>query len=109
MTADPFVAGELPSQYAEVHQVPAVQRLLREQVDMQFADIRVLLRLPDVRIAPHVGCNLAATSMIFNQISGFSIWFFHNRQAQRILGRERRQHRRDPLSGQRFEAFVRAY
>lgn len=106
---DPFASGELPSAYEEARALPAVRRLLREQVDMQFADLRVLLRLPSDDIAPHVGCNLTAASMIFNQISGFSIWFFHNPQAMRILTEERRRNRRVPLSGQRFKAFVRAY
>jgi hypothetical protein len=82
--------------------------LLREQVDMQFADMRVLQRLPTDDIAPGVGCNMTMAAMLFNQISGFSIWFFHNRQAQRIKGEERRR-RRGPLSGKRFKAFVRAY
>lgn len=86
-----------------------MRRLLREQVDMQFADMRVLLRLPSDDIAPSVGCNLTAAAMVFNQISGFSVWFFHNRQAQRIATDERRRRRRDPLAGKRFKAFIRAY
>jgi hypothetical protein len=75
---------------------------------MQFSDLRALLRLPSDRIAPRVRCNLTAGAMIFNQISGFSIWFFHNRQAQRIIGRERMEKRKMPIAGARFEAFVRA-
>jgi hypothetical protein len=106
---DPFARGQLPSAFPEAQALPAVQRLLREQVDMQFADIRVLLRLPSDDLAPHVGCNLTAAAMIFNQMSGFSIWFFHNRTAQRIRGEERRRGRRDPLSGKRFKGFIRAY
>jgi len=105
---DPFAAGQLPSQYDEAQALPAVARLLREQVDMQFADMRALLRLPSDEIAPHVGCNFTAAAMIFNQVSGFSMWFFHNRQARRIEGRESKG-RGNPFSGQRFKSFVRAY
>lgn len=107
MIADPFAAGQLPSQYIEAQALPAVRRLLHEQVDMQFFDMRALLRLPSDQIAPQVGCNLTAAAMVFSQISGFSMWFFHNRQAQRIVGWERK--RKGILSGQRFKAFVRAY
>jgi hypothetical protein len=107
--SDPFAAGQLPSQYTEAQPLPAVRRLLEEQVDMQFSDLRALLRLPSDRIAPRVGCNLTTGTMIFNQISGFSIWFFHNREAQRIIGRERKEKRSMPLAGARFKGFVRAY
>lgn len=99
----------MPSQYEEAEPLAAVRRLLREQVDMQFSDLRALLRLPSDQIAPKVGCNLTAAAMIFNQISGFSIWFFHNRQAQVIVGRERKKKAKTPFSGQRFKSFVRAY
>jgi hypothetical protein len=81
--------------------------LLAEQVDMQFADLRVLLRLPQPELAPHVGCNFTATAMIVNQISGFSVWFFHNRYAQQLEREERK--RRTILSRKRFLGFVRAY
>lgn len=104
---DPFAGGQLPSGYPEVAPYPALQRLLAEQVDMQFADIRVLLRLPQNDIAPHVGCNFTAAAAIANQVSGFSIWLFHSRYAQRLRGWEKK--RRDPLSGKRFHGFVRAY
>jgi hypothetical protein len=40
MPTDPFAAGQLPSAFAEAQPLPAVQRLLREQVDMQLADMR---------------------------------------------------------------------
>jgi hypothetical protein len=106
---DPFAEGQLPSQYEEAQQLPGSRRLLREQVDMQFSDLRALLRLPSDQIAPQVGCNLTAPAMIFKQISGFSIWFFHNRQARVILGRERKKKAKTPFSGQRFKSFVRAY
>lgn len=89
--------------------MPAARRLLADQVDMQFADLRALLRLPQDAVAPNVGCNLTATAMICAQISGFSIWFFHNRHAKRISGLEKKKNRGRPYSGRRFKAFVRAY
>jgi hypothetical protein len=104
---DPFAAGQLPSAFPEVRPYPSLTRLLSEQVDMQFADLRVLLRLPQPELAPHVGCNLTATAMILNQISGFSAWFFHNRYARRLEREERK--RRLVLSRKRFQGFVRAY
>lgn len=107
VTVDPFAAGELPSQYPEAAGLPAVRQLLAEQVDMQFADMRALLRLPQPTIAPDVGCNLTMAAMVLNQISGFSIWFFHNRYAQ-VVAREEAKRRRT-LSGKRFLGFVRAY
>jgi hypothetical protein len=106
---DPFEGGQLPSEFPEVQALAATQRLLREQVDMQFADMRALLRLPHEDVAPQVGCNTTLAAMVFNQISGFSVWFFHNPAAQRIKTREVREKRRVPLSGQRFKGFVRAY
>ncbi len=104
-----FAAGELPSQYAEAQGYPRLQQLLAEQVDMQFADIRALLRLPQDVVAAKVGRNFTAMSMLCNQISGFSVWFFHNRAARRIKAKEVKQRRRDPLAGARFKAFVYAY
>lgn len=104
-----FVGGVLPSEYPEAQGLLNVQHFLREQVDMQFADIRVLLRLPQTELDPHVGCNFTAAAAILSQISGFSIWFFHNSAAKRIEGRERNRNARAPFSGPRFKSFVRSY
>jgi hypothetical protein len=104
-----FTGGLLPSEYPEAQALPNVRRFLAEQIDMQFADIRVLLRLPQPAIAPHVGANFTATAMILGQISGFSVWFFHNRSAKLIEAEERRRKVTMPLSGLRFTAFVRSY
>lgn len=104
---DPFAAGQLPSAFPEAQSLAAVKRLLAEQVDMQFADMRALLRLPRDDVAPSVGCNITATAMVVNQISGFSVWFFHSRYAQQLVNEETR--RRIPLSRRRFLGFVRAY
>jgi hypothetical protein len=68
-----FENGVLPSNYPEAQGLGNVQQFLREQVDMQFADVRVLLRLPQETIDPTVGCNFTAAAVILNQISGLSI------------------------------------
>jgi hypothetical protein len=58
-----FAGGVLPSQYPEAQQLPSVRRFLAEQIDMQFADIRVLLRLPEPSIDPNVGASFTATTV----------------------------------------------
>jgi hypothetical protein len=98
-----FTGGVLPSQYPEAQQLPNVRRFLAEQIDMQFADIRVLLRLPEPSIDPNVGANFTAKTAILGQISGFSIWFLHNRAAKRIETRERKAKAKMPYSGARFD------
>jgi hypothetical protein len=103
----PFAGGVLPSQYPEAATLPAVRQLLGELIDMQFADLRVLLRLPDPALAPNVGCNFTATAMMTNLISGFSIWFFHNRYARTLEPKEKEK--RQAYSARRFNGFVRAY
>jgi hypothetical protein len=107
-TPDPFPGGLLPSSYPEVSELPALRRLLGELVDMQFQDLRVLLRLPDAALAPDIGCNFTACAVMTNLISGFSIWFFHNRYARGWLEPEE-QRRKQALSARRFKGFVRAY
>lgn len=107
-TRVPFAGGLLPSAYPEAADLPAVRQLLGELIDMQFQDLRVLLRLPDPALAPDVGCNFTASAMMANLISGFSIWFFHNRYARGRLEPEERK-RKQALSAKRFKGFVRAY
>jgi hypothetical protein len=106
--AGAFTGGVLPSAYPEAANLPAVRQLLSELIDMQFADLRVLLRLPDPALAPNVGCNFTAAAMITNLISGFSIWFFHTPYAKGRLEPIEKK-RKQALSGKRFKGFVRAY
>jgi hypothetical protein len=75
---------------------------------MQFADMRALLRLPRDDVVPNVGCNLTMAATVLNQISGFSIWFFHTRYAAQLSNKEARG-RGMPFSRRRFLGFVRAY
>jgi hypothetical protein len=62
----------LVSQLAPAHGYPRVQGFIASLIDMQFSDVRAMLRLPrpDVGIAP--GCNFAITSTLCNLISGAS-------------------------------------
>ena len=50
---------------------PAVAKFLDTQVEMQFADLRVLLQLPTGDW--QAGCNFAAANMLLNLLSGFSV------------------------------------
>ncbi len=68
--AAPFPGGILPSDNPEAANQAAVRQLLSELIDMQFLDLRVLLRLPDPALAPNVGCNFTAAAMMTNLISG---------------------------------------
>src|SRR2546422_1281705 len=65
----------LPSEFPEVHARTALKRLLFEHVDMQFDDIRTMLRLPMGGLTG--GCNFAATAVLFNIISGCSVCFYN--------------------------------
>jgi hypothetical protein len=67
----------LPSEFPEVSVTsePSLQRMLREHLDMQIADLRVLLRLPTKRLP--AGCNFTAAALIFNLIAGSSVCFYN--------------------------------
>jgi len=98
----PVVPSELPgSDY------PVLTEFLRRQVDMQFADLRLLLRLPVPELEPHVGCNLTAASMMLNVISGFSRWFYRTERAAKIMEKETKKGH--ALSAERFKGFVEEY
>jgi hypothetical protein len=45
---------------------PATAELLHRQVDMQIADLRVLLRLPLPELDPDAGLNFTAAAMMLN-------------------------------------------
>ena len=107
-TPGQYDGGFLPSQYPEVASLPWAKQFLGELVDMQFQDLRVLLRLPDPQLAPNVGCNFTAAAMLTNLISGFSVWFFHTPYAVGKLEPKEKQSKQG-LSKRRFLGFVRAY
>ena len=60
-----------PSQLPGLAAYPAVQRMFREHLDMQFEDLRAMLQLP-VR-GMRSGCNFAAAATLTNLIGGFSV------------------------------------
>lgn len=77
----------LPSQYPEVQAYPNLKNLLDKVVDMQFADLRDLMRLPAYGIK--TGMNLTAAARLFDTISGCSICFYNtspDKLSKGILG-----------------------
>src|SRR5438477_2212475 len=77
----------LPSQFPEVADYPRLRKLLARQIDMQIADLRVLLQLPLPGL--DAGCNFAAASVLFNLIGGCSVCFL-NADPARVLKPTRR-------------------
>lgn len=65
----------VPSKYPEVQGRPHLQSLLSTHIDMQFEDVRALLRLP--RAGSTVGANFAAAALLFNLISGISVVLYN--------------------------------
>jgi hypothetical protein len=74
----------LPSQYPEVQSYGHLQQLLANHIDMQFEDVRLLLRLP--RKGSSVGANFATAAVLFNIISGASV-AFHNTSWKALKGK----------------------
>src|SRR5436190_16375550 len=93
-----------PTEHVAREKYPATWEFLHRQVNMQFADLRVLFRLPVEELDPNVGCNLTTAAMMLNVVSGCSVWFFHTEKAQSIRAEEQR--RRIRLSRRRFVGFV---
>lgn len=85
----------------------ALKRFLHVQVDMQVADLRVLLQLPVPELDPDVAGNLTTTAAILNLISGFSVWLFETEAAATIRALEEKTGRRH--SRRRFTGFVTEY
>jgi hypothetical protein len=87
-----------PSAWPELEPYPVLRELFELQIDMLFADIRVLLRLPEQE--QEGGCNLALATLLFNMISGSSV-LFYNASVNALT------HRGD--RSQRFEGLLRSY
>ena len=58
----------------DARRFPSVAQFLERQVEMQFADLRVLLQLPLGNFK--AGCNFAACAVLLNLLSGFSVCLF---------------------------------
>lgn len=84
--------------YVNSEEFPAVANFLDAQVEMQFEDLRVMLRLP--LGGWRAGCNFAAATVLLNLISGFSVCLFQ-------ASNEPPGKRRD--SGARFKNLLRRY
>lgn len=48
-----YVEGMDPSKWPQLDGCPALRRLVAKQLDMQFADLRALMRLPVPEIDKH--------------------------------------------------------
>lgn len=90
----------LPSECPDVKGVDSIslRRMCREHLDMQFVDLRVLMRMPKAGFP--AGCNFAATALIFNLVSGFSVCLYRASAAS-IAERG--------TSGKRFKGLLRSY
>lgn len=88
----------LPSEFPEVQGYPSLKRLLEAQVDLQFVDLRTLLRLPQEGLEG--GCNFAAAALLFNIIAGSSVLFYM--ASEQAL----KQHK---CRGKRFKALLKEF
>lgn len=66
----------LPSQIPEFQTYPAVHQFAGEQLDLLFAEVRVLLRLPLPEVGIAEGCTYAAAAALCNLISGISMTLY---------------------------------
>jgi hypothetical protein len=90
----------LPSEFSEVRGVDSIslRRMFREHLDMQFVDVRVLLRLPKSGLP--AGGNFATAAVLFNLLSGFSVCLYNAGPAS-ITERG--------TSAKRFKGMLRSY
>jgi hypothetical protein len=61
-----------PSEFPELKQYRAVERFFRNHLDMQFSDVRTLMKLPRPRQGFPAGCNFTAAAALANLIGGFA-------------------------------------
>jgi len=88
----------LPSKFKEVENYPDLKQLLKNHVDMQFEDLRVLFRLPQEGLKG--GCNFTAAAILVNLIAGSSVCFY-NASEQALNDRNQR--------GKRFKEVVKCF
>ncbi len=63
----------LASQFPEFKAYPAVHGFITNHLDMQFNDVRAMMRLPLPTVTISAGCNFAAAAALSNLISGISV------------------------------------
>lgn len=89
----------LPSRYPELNGYPFLRQMLASQVDMQFEDVRTLLRLPSESTGLAAGCNFSTAAILLNLLSGISLCF-HNANLSDFEGLGNR--------GRRFRELIRS-
>ncbi len=98
-----------PSEIPELARYRSVRRFVRKHLDMQFADVRTMLRLPLPELGLHGGCNFAAAATLCDLLSGISVVLFDPppRYYQTKQQQEAKQKGRD--RGIRFKALLDGY
>jgi hypothetical protein len=61
-----------PSEFPELGKYRAVDRFFRKHLDMQFSDVRTLMKLPRPGQGMPAGCNFIAAAALANLIGGFA-------------------------------------
>jgi hypothetical protein len=69
--------GQMPSEFTEVSQRPVLQTFLGQHIDMQFEDLRAVLRLPQLHaLGTTGGGNFLGASALMAVICGASTLFY---------------------------------
>jgi hypothetical protein len=89
-----------PSELIDAQRYPSLKQLLEIQLDMQFVDLRTLLRLPRSDDGLNGGCNLTAASLLFSIVAGSSVLFYDASTTAMADGRQ---------SGRRFKELLARY
>ena len=66
-----------PSTFPEVQRYPELKRVLKDYIDMQFSDLRTLLKLPRKWADLDAGQNFATSAVLLNVVSGASVCFYN--------------------------------
>lgn len=102
-----------PSLYPEIRGVEfiSLRRLFRDHLDMQFEDVRTMLRLPKAAVGD-AGCNFATAGVILNLISGISVCVYQARASVPAKGKSKAKPssiEERGTSGRRFKGVLRNY
>lgn len=62
----------LPSELTDLSSYPRVQEFVRIHLDMQFNDVRSMMRLPLPELGMTGGCNFAAAAVLCNLVAGLA-------------------------------------
>lgn len=94
----------LPSQLSAFKRYPAVYEFVSKHVDMQFNDVRGMLKLPLPTAGIDAGCNFATTAMLCNLISGISVILYTPKSKKRDSGTKFKELLRNFYSWERGES-----